>query len=138
MIWRLLQVDFYPYGSRPIVVNDTPTSLHLAAIDQRILRVIRDGAPNAGQVLDAPSDCERGDGQCVLGLEGASATLDDLRHRFSNVLYCVDTWHRQLADHGGSRLDYLTAAELGANSPIPQVLLIRRPTGYSAVIGRTF
>jgi hypothetical protein len=198
-------------ASLTMVMSDSLLSLHAASMGQRLLRIVREGMPPAGEVLigrlgddgislawmmasvppfevvrpenapgwsvrisgrvhrkiqedvarhpgvetggmaigrvsivdrtiwvtdmlEAPHDSARSAGEFRLGVDGLAAKIDDVRQRSGGALDCVGTWHRHLADQGGSPRDYLTARELGHSSLTPLVLVISRPSGYSAVL----
>ncbi len=86
------------------------------------------------EVLEAPPDSARSAGEFRLGVDGLATKIEDIRQRSYGALDCVGTWHSHLADQGGSPRDYRTAREIGRSRPAPLVLVISRPSGYSAVL----
>ncbi|MEO3432379.1 hypothetical protein [Inquilinus sp. CAU 1745] len=85
-------------------------------------------------VIEAPPDSSRSAGAFVLGTSGLSETVNAYEATGAGALWCLGTWHSHLAEQGGSPRDYATAAGLEGHGRRAVLLLIRRPTGYSAIV----
>jgi hypothetical protein len=85
-------------------------------------------------VLPAPDDSVRSAAQFALGTNGREALVDAYEESGGGVLWCLGTWHSHLDDVEPSALDRQTADLLQAQMQRITVLLIHRPTGYSAVV----
>lgn len=85
-------------------------------------------------VIDAPSDSRRSAGSFVLGTDGLADKVRAYEAAGAGALWCLGTWHSHLAEQGGSPRDYATASELEGRGRKAVVVLIRRPTGYSAIV----
>jgi hypothetical protein len=88
-------------------------------------------------VLPAPKDSVRSSAQFVLGTDGRQVLVDAYEDSGGGVLWCLGTWHSHLEDVGPSALDRQTAGVLQQQMRRITVLLIHRPTGYSAVVRTT-
>jgi hypothetical protein len=85
-------------------------------------------------VIDAPPDSERSPSLLVLGTERLTEFVDAYESAAAGALWCLGTWHNHLAEQGGSPQDYATAKLLEGRGRRAVVMLIRRPTGYSAIV----
>ncbi len=85
-------------------------------------------------VLPAPDDSARSAAQFALGTNGREALVNAYEDSGGGVLWCLGTWHSHLEDEGPSILDRQTADLLQEQMQRITVLLIHRPTGYSAVV----
>lgn len=85
-------------------------------------------------VLEAPQDSQRSAEMFVLGVDGVEALVTSYTRSAAEVLWCLGTWHSHLAEQGASQRDYETAHSLIKRGCRAAVLLIRRPSGYSAIV----
>lgn len=88
-------------------------------------------------VLAAPDDSVRTAVQFALGTNGRQMLVDAYEGSGGGVLWCLGTWHSHLEDVGPSPLDLQSANSLQEQMQRITVLLIHRPTGYSAVVRTT-
>jgi hypothetical protein len=84
--------------------------------------------------LPAPSDSTRSAARFVLGIEGRAQTIRAYQDSAHGTLWCLGTWHSHLEPSGPSQMDLDTAALLDDQLRHAALLLIRHPTGYSAVV----
>jgi len=84
-------------------------------------------------VIEAPPDSKRSRNQFILGTKGLSERLDRYEKSAHGTLWCLGTWHSHLADQGGSPTDYNTARLLEGAGRKAMAMLIKRPSGYSAI-----
>jgi hypothetical protein len=85
-------------------------------------------------VLQAPSDSVRSPALFVLGTDQREVLVREYEDSANGVLWCLGTWHSHLEDIGPSQMDRDTAQVLQRQMQRLTVLLIHRPTGYSAVV----
>jgi hypothetical protein len=85
-------------------------------------------------VLPAPPDSRRSDGEFVLGTGGVKTAIRSYTERAGGTLYCLGTWHSHLAVSAPSGLDHATATTVALARLAPSVLLIHTPGGYRGVL----
>ncbi|HYO56817.1 ThiF family adenylyltransferase [Archangium sp.] len=85
-------------------------------------------------VLPAPNNSRRSAGMFVLGTEGVEAARSEYERSSAGTLWLLGTWHSHLFEQGGSSMDYATARQIASSGQSPALLLIRRPSGYSAIV----
>ncbi len=85
-------------------------------------------------ILSAPVDSTRSRNLFVLGVNGLKNKIAEYAADAAGTLWELGTWHSHLSDEGASHTDLNTADILAKGTVETTVLLIRRPTGYSAVI----
>jgi hypothetical protein len=85
-------------------------------------------------ILPAPQDSRRSAALFELGVQGVRTALREYSERHGWTLYCLGTWHNHLGDSTPSVIDALTARAIALARVTPSLLLIKAPSGYSALV----
>jgi|GEM_PF-1764459 len=89
--------------------------------------------------LPPPPDTKASKSNCVLGVDGAQETLEEMHIKSRKAFLALGTWHSHPEGGGPSGQDRLTLQEIAEGfHGMPAISLIWRPGGYKALVCQEF